>query len=134
MQSLSADMDIGPSEGILEMSGSVLLLSEAGATGLSSGVEIATAGYSTKTQALKPDANTNLMYQRTLIPVINRDVERDIQAGEEFVFVTHVFAISARANSNKRVSGLAGRWADSPLVSLSSEEGVGSNDDCIILD
>ena len=133
MQSLSADMDIGPSEGILEMSGSVLLLSEAGATGLSSGVEIATAGYSMKAQALKPDANTNLMYQRTLIPVISRDIERDIQAGEEFVFVTRVFAVSATANSNRRISSLADRWADSPLLSLSDEEGVGSKDDCIIL-
>ena len=86
-----------------------------------------------KTQALKPDANTNLMYQRTLIPVINQNIERDIQAGEEFVFVTRVFAISASANSNRRVSGLADRWADSPRISLSSEDEVGSKGDCIIL-
>lgn len=131
---LNADMDIGSSEGILETSDSVLMLSVVGASGLSSLMGTESASYSTKAQALKPDANTNLVHQRTLIPVIARDVDRDIQAGEEFVFATRVFAISATANCNRRVGGnLVARWADRPQVSLSNFEEVGPKDDFIIL-
>lgn len=134
MSTLSADMSVGSSEGVLETSDSVLMLSVAGATGLSSGLTTDSASYATKTQALKPDANTNLAHQRTLIPVITRDVERDIQANEEFVFVTRVFAISATANGNRRVSAtLEDRWEDMPRVLLSGSSGANSDDECIIL-
>jgi hypothetical protein len=126
-------MKIGTNEGVVqETSDSILMLSKAGASGLASQHGTDTGKYSTKAQALKPDANTNLAYQRTLIPVIARDVERDIQAGEEFVFITRVFAISATANCNRRVSvSLEDRWADRPLVLLSGSD---EQHDCIILD
>lgn len=133
ISALSGDMKIGTNEGVVqETSDSILMLSKAGASGLASQHGTDTGKYSTKAQALKPDANTNLAYQRTLIPVIARDVERDIQAGEEFVFITRVFAISATANCNRRVSvSLEDRWADRPLVLLSGSD---EQHDCIILD
>jgi hypothetical protein len=131
---LSTDFDIGSSEGVLETSDSILMLSVAGATGIYSQLTNNSASYATKAQALKPDANTNLAHQRTLIPVINRDVERDVQANEEFVFVTRVFAISATANGNRRVSvTLEDRWEDMPQVVLQESNSASSDGECIIL-
>ncbi|OOQ86342.1 hypothetical protein PEBR_21761 [Penicillium brasilianum] len=131
---LSAGLNIGSSEGVLETLDSILMLSVAGATGISSGSTTNSASYATKAQALKPDANTNIAHQRTLIPVITRDVERDIQANEEFVFVTRVFAISATANGNRRVSvTLEDRWEDMPRVVLPESNSSSSDYECIIL-
>jgi hypothetical protein len=131
---LSADIEIGSSEGVLETHDSVLMLSVAGATGLSSGMGNNSASYSTKAHALKPDANTNLVHQRTLIPVITRDIERDIQASEVFLFVTRVFAISSSANCNRRVGGsVEDRWVDRPAVLISGPGGRVFKEDCIVL-
>jgi hypothetical protein len=131
---LSPDIEIGSSEGVLQTPDSVLMLSVVGATGLSSGMGNESASYSTKTQALKPDANTNLVHQRTLIPVIARDVERDIQAGEVFLHVTRVFAISGTANCNRRVGGsVEERWVDRPVVLLLGSDERDPKEDCIIL-
>lgn len=133
---LSPDTEIGSSEGVLKSPDSVLMLSIAGATGISfgMGIESETACYSMKTEALKPDANTNLVHQRTLIPVIARDVERDIQAGEVFVYVTLVFAISGTANRNRRVGGsVEERWVDRPAMLLLGCDERDFKEDCIIL-
>jgi hypothetical protein len=131
---LSPDIEIGSSEGVLETTDSVLMLSVAGATGLSSGMGNESASYSTKAQTLKPDANTNLVHQRSLIPVITRDIVRDIQLGEVFLYVTKVFGISATANSNRRFGGsVEERWVDRPVVLLLGSDEREPKEDCIIL-
>ncbi|KAJ5930939.1 hypothetical protein N7466_006432 [Penicillium verhagenii] len=113
-----SDMIIGTTEGILETDSSVLILSAAGATGLSVlGVDRPSPPIITDASALKPDANTNLVHQRTLIPTITRDLSRDIEPGEEFYFFTGVFAISSAAQSSREVKGsIADRWNDRPQI------------------
>ncbi|KAJ5157101.1 uncharacterized protein N7482_008201 [Penicillium canariense] len=132
---LRTDMDVGSSEGVMETGDSVLMLSVAGASGLAPGVgKDSSACVVTRAHALKPDANTNLAHQRTLIPIITRDIAQDLQAGDEFMFVTRVFASSATANGHRRVRGsLADRWADKPAVSLSTSDDLGSDANCIVL-
>lgn len=123
-------------EGVFEDTTSVLLLSSAGATGLSSGLTDGSLlkDSSIKARALKPDANTNIACQRTLIPTIERDLINDLQVGDEIVFVTRVFAMSASANSNRRVGSLADRWADQPIIDTKDGTGHGDKCDSIILD
>jgi hypothetical protein len=122
-------MTIG-TEGLLEDAESVLILSSAGASGLSSQVAISwpSKGSSIKAQALKPDGNTNIACQRTLIPVIERDSIHGLETGDELVFITRVFAISASANCNRKIDRLADRWRDQPRVSIGEESHEG---DCI---
>lgn len=129
-------IEIGTSEGILETDNSVLILSNPGASGLlAAETEVPFPALSTSASALKPDANTNLVHQRTFIPTITRDASRDIQTGEEFVFVTGVFAISSTANSNRRLGkSVADRWADQPRLAISKLSSIRSGEDFIILD
>jgi hypothetical protein len=132
---IDMNMKIGTSEGILKTNNSVLILSTAGASGLSvNEMEGPFPALSTNASALKPDANTNLVHQRTLIPTIARDISRDIQAAEEFVFFTSVFAVSSTANSNRRSrKSVADRWADRPRLVMSKLFSIPS-EDYIILD
>ncbi|KAJ5652706.1 hypothetical protein N7507_010132 [Penicillium longicatenatum] len=132
---IDSDMKIGTSEGILETDNSVFILSTAGASGLSvNEMEGPSPALFTNASALKPDANTNLVHQRTLIPTIARDISRDIQAGEEFVFVTSIFAVSSTANSNRRSrKSVADRWANQPRLVMSKLFSIPSGD-YIILD
>lgn len=132
IDSVGEDMNIG-TEGLLEEAESVLILSSAGASGISSqeATSCSSKSSSTKAQALKADGNTNIACQRTLIPVIERDSIHGLETGDELVFIARVFAISASANGNRRIEGLANRWRDQPNISIKGET---HEDDCIILD
>lgn len=135
---VDTNMELGTSEGVLETDSSVLVLSMAGASGLLvAETEVSFPALSTNASALKPDANTNLVHQRTLIPTITRDVSRNVQAGEEFIFITSVFAISSTANSNRRSNrrsgkSIADRWADQPRLAISNISSIRSGEDFII--
>lgn len=60
-------------EGVIEQSSNVLICSDAGSSGIYC---LQTQGASTyQAQALKPDSNTNLMWQRTSIPVIRSTLQ-----------------------------------------------------------
>lgn len=118
-KTLSDDVWIG-SEGIYEGTDSTLVLSSAGASG------IRTRYYSSndlvvESKALKPDANTNLVSQRSVIPIASYSVGQDLEAGSEIVIVESVFAISQEVCGGKQatgVSGLKDRWLNYPTVSV----------------
>ncbi|KAJ0426613.1 hypothetical protein BJY00DRAFT_322829 [Aspergillus carlsbadensis] len=88
--------DVGVPEGILELEDdktrSILILSEQGASGIATN----RSGFS-QVSALKPEPNTNLMRQRTLIPLIEHEVD-NIDPDCRLTLVTKVFAISKDAN------------------------------------
>jgi hypothetical protein len=79
----------------------------------------------TSCQALKPDSNTNLACQRTLIPTISHEATGGLAAGTEFLFVEYFFAISALSNGGFKDNGrsLKDRWLDRPTVRLGQESG-----------
>jgi hypothetical protein len=138
------DAVVGMAEGIIEANSdshhSVLILSAAGASGVSTDVitdgrdsaDGVSAPTTTSAYALKPDSNTNLAQPRTLIPVVARDVARDLAAGDYIYAVTSIFAVSADANGGREAStrrSLQERWADKPVISIRADENV--TGDCI---
>jgi hypothetical protein len=100
------DKDIGVAEGVHVSQDSVLILSATGASGLRGAATMAR----TEHEALKPDSNTNLMAQRTLIPVVRHgSLDGDRQ---EAVLVTAVFAVATSQDQSQR--SLRERWMDYP--------------------
>ncbi|KAH9864318.1 hypothetical protein J1614_010252 [Plenodomus biglobosus] len=65
---------------------------------------------------LKPDANTNLIWQRTLIPTVQFELGDAVQ---EAVITTGVFALARTADREARYDGgldLEGLWGDVPVL------------------
>ncbi|KAK7416185.1 hypothetical protein QQX98_005382 [Neonectria punicea] len=109
---------IGKTEGILETEDSVLVLSNAGCSGISTIPVNTPSSWTTSSQALQPDSNTNLAYPRTMIPLLDRSTIRGPKAGDEVIFATGVFAISTSANGGGKASdkSLEARWARKPKI------------------
>jgi hypothetical protein len=125
-------------EGTLENDDGVLICSDAGVSGIKAVcLDIAYGGEHgllemQKGELLKPDANTNLMWQRTLIPTLKLKT-KIIPRGESVVFSSAVFAMSSTSNSNAfggRGSHVAQLWRDLPIVVKQRSE----NRDCILID
>ncbi|SPN99269.1 uncharacterized protein DNG_02306 [Cephalotrichum gorgonifer] len=110
-------------EGILEDQAqrSVLVSSAAGACGVVSETIGRQSTVSSLVAAMKPDSNTNLATQRTLIPAVENAAVGDIETGTVFFLIGNFFAISATANGGWRDDGasLKERWLNRPVVSLS---------------
>lgn len=117
LEKLGGEEAIGSSEGILQTDNGVLILSYAGASGIAIH-RPQHPGITARCSPLKPDSNTSLGYQRSLIPVATHDIIGGLQAGTEIVLVTKVFAISATANGGRRMNtdGIRTRWANSPDI------------------
>jgi hypothetical protein len=124
------DSQIAIAEGTYVDNASSLVLSQAGASGVigtsrvSSGQSIAT-----EHEALKPDSNTNLIAQRTLIPAVRHGVF-DLEQGNEIELVTKVFAVSTPLSKGIRVE----RWLDVPNVCLRGQESKAGSGDVMVLD
>jgi len=124
------DAELGTLEGVFknEAGRSVLVASPAGASGV---VSHSSAKYETEVTTLKPDSNTNLARQRTLIPVIEHSCGSKLVRGSELVFAQSFFAVAAKGRGvahgergEKPDRGLGGsrclveRWADVPDAEL----------------
>ncbi|KAL4965806.1 glycoside hydrolase family 154 protein [Aspergillus stella-maris] len=107
-----------------------LVISHAGVSGILSAVTRRPLGsgqsgpVALEHEALKPDSNTNLMAQRSLIPVAKGEVF-DIGSDEEIEIVTRVFAVTGKdkggsGSTNKRP--LRERWLDAPKVQIAGEK------------
>jgi hypothetical protein len=112
--------DLGEVEGVLQDERSVLILSEQGASGITTNV---LAG--TTVSPLKPEPNTNLMRQRTLIPTIEHTI--DGSGSGEIILVTKVFAISRKANGGWKNQGasLRDRWVNEPVIDMGDTKSNG---------
>ena len=110
-------------EGTVESPNGALICSDVGASGIRSIAlgakgekhlpENATSGG----HVLKPDANTNLMWQRTLIPTIKSET-KTIQQGDGVSFVSAVFAVARTLDKIERYDtmDLQKLWDDVPAI------------------
>ncbi|PVH97595.1 hypothetical protein DM02DRAFT_684607 [Periconia macrospinosa] len=126
IQEFTGDGNSSFPEGIIESQTRVLICSDAGASGirhLASGPTTGTA----EAKVLKPDANTNLMWQRTLIPTVNFQL-KDFSHGSEANFATAVFALARRQGLETLYDSvdIGARWEDAPVVSRTE---TGGNDE-----
>jgi hypothetical protein len=97
-------------DGVLDGANSSLILSSAGVSGIVHLLRGAGKG-----EALKPDSNTNLMFQRSIIPTVRQQYEF-VENEEEMRILVAVFAISRKhvSLSGKDIWKL---WNDRPVVS-----------------
>ena len=130
LDSIGWEAGPGTTEGFIKADDKVLILSKSGCSGIAS-LEIKGSRQHTldiATEAMMPDSNTNLAHSRTLIPVLKRNIARDLAAGDSLIFTTCVFAVSATANSGVGQKGLdiCRRWEDRPFIRLTDETSGGN--------
>lgn len=115
---------------------SALIVSRAGASGIRSislgaGEEKDERG-GAKGVVLKPDSNTNLMCQRTLIPTIQQDIvgvgDRKTDGRGKVTIAVAVFAVNEKLTTLE----ICKRWYDVPQLCLSGSEAQ-VDEDCIVL-
>jgi hypothetical protein len=111
-------------EGTLEVVDGALICSDAGASGVKSIAWMSSAGVVHSSRdvtstgyILKPDANTNLMWQRTLIPTI-RSETRVLKPGDGLTVISAVFAVARTSDkiSHYDALDLQKLWDDVPIV------------------
>ena len=117
---LSDDAFPGHFEGIVSEDRSTLVCSSDGASGVVFDAVSSALQLRISSQALKPDPNTNLVCQRTLIPTGCLDIPGPIPAGLEIILITSVFAVSSHANNglHEDTATLKQRWLDRPAVNV----------------
>ncbi|TVY62642.1 hypothetical protein Focb16_v004350 [Fusarium oxysporum f. sp. cubense] len=116
LDQLGSAAQLGAAEGVFEREDSTVILSVAGASGVTTD-EPTHNQRSTSVSVIKPEANTNLTAPRTLCPIIQHSVS-NLPAGSEVTLVTSVFGISHEANGGRPLSGksLLERWTDRPRL------------------
>ncbi|KAL5046303.1 hypothetical protein BDW71DRAFT_182561 [Aspergillus fruticulosus] len=147
--------NVGEGEGVYMSDSHALVLSQAGASGIISTAVRRRAnepGWSSsgpavliEHEAMKPDSNTNLVSQRTLIPVAKAGLF-DIEAGEEIHLVTKVFSITAKSpkaqggesadrgrDGERTQRSVRERWMDVPKLRIGGVSGE-YGEDAITLD
>ncbi|KAL2845486.1 hypothetical protein BJY01DRAFT_181580 [Aspergillus pseudoustus] len=123
------DQRIGEAQGIHTNSTSTLVLSHAGASGVVGTARVSSGlNVTTEHEALKPDSNTNLIAQRTLIPVVKHEVF-DFEEGNELELVTHIFAASTPLSHETGIEG----WLDVPRVNVRVRASADGEEDFILL-
>ncbi|KAH7314331.1 hypothetical protein BKA65DRAFT_571627 [Rhexocercosporidium sp. MPI-PUGE-AT-0058] len=108
-------------EGISESSTSALIVSSAGASGVRNLALSSSGGtVNVKGEVLKPDANTNLMVSRTLIPTLKVEMNLNKDQDDHSVtIITAVFAVGAR---KLEASEVRRRWEDVPKLGRKASE------------
>lgn len=121
LNTLEDQAEIGHTEGVILTDDSVLIMSRAGASGIVTEHLVEGQGQTT-VEALKPEANTNLLAQRSLIPLIEHTIADVSQEAEDIVLVTKVFAIAGHSTcrNHTKARSLRDRWLDRPILSFGS--------------
>lgn len=126
---LADDAIPGVFEGVSSEAHSTLIASRHGASGIVSQV-LSSLSTTTTTSAMKPDANTNVAQQRTLIPISSCSVIGGLKEGTEIMVVSYVFAIASEANGGcGREADLKKLWLKMPKVEVD-----GSGKEVIVVD
>ncbi|KAF2184032.1 hypothetical protein K469DRAFT_634085 [Zopfia rhizophila CBS 207.26] len=118
-------------EGTLHSSSGALICSSAGASGIKSliindkdSTQVPREGI--QGEILKPDANTNLIWQRTLIPTVKRGPKL-ISKTNAIYFASGIYAVSRGSATDEINDELNSkrRWEDAPVVSREGTASIG---------
>ena len=115
-------------QGTVTTQNSALICSNAGASGIAALNPNSTDHSTTKMYAevLKPDANTNLMWQRTLIPTIRDElcIPPSTTGQPPSEFGSAVFALARTSDREERYAGLSYSelWGDVPVLDTGTGE------------
>ncbi|KAE9372533.1 hypothetical protein N431DRAFT_545155 [Stipitochalara longipes BDJ] len=101
--------------GVLDDETSSLILSPAGVSGIVQ-LRVPSSSASMEGKALKPDSNTNLMFQRSVIPTVKQRYLLE-ESEEKIQSVVAVFAISWK-HVNLSAGEIWELWKDKPVVRL----------------
>ncbi|KAJ4295529.1 hypothetical protein N0V90_007542 [Kalmusia sp. IMI 367209] len=109
-------------EGTQQLSTGALISSNAGASGIRH-IFPANGLSQYNGEVLKPDSNTNLIWQRTLIPTMNMQTQ-PIPASSNVIIVSAVFSIGRRNGLEREYDGIdiGQRWEDVPPVHFQHDE------------
>ncbi|KAF2269999.1 hypothetical protein CC78DRAFT_507576 [Lojkania enalia] len=109
-------------EGTLQNLKGALVCSNAGFSGIKilkilNNSAIKTQSVDVVGEILKPDANTNLIWQRTLIPTVKRSI-MPTTGGEGQLFATGIFAMKRDATSPESCDrrNVKALWEDAPVI------------------
>ncbi|KAG9193915.1 hypothetical protein G6011_03950 [Alternaria panax] len=108
-------------EGTVTSQTSTLICSNAGASGIS----LLGCPGNSHAEVLKPDANTNIMWQRTLIPVIRSEltIPPSTAGAPSVEFGSSVFALARTTDREERYAGLdiSALWTGAPDLEVGTE-------------
>ncbi|RGP63254.1 hypothetical protein FSPOR_8726 [Fusarium sporotrichioides] len=121
-----SDVMPGKFEGIYSDGTSTLISSEDGCSGISIEALLDRSRTPVESYALKPDSNTNIVRQRTLIPATAVSVSEGLVPQQEVWIKSSVFAISSKANGgiSSDASRLRDRWLNRPSIDVASIEQI----------
>ncbi|VUC32925.1 unnamed protein product [Clonostachys rosea] len=120
-------------DGIILTDNSVLVLNDGDASGISIEAS-ARSPLNFSMSAFDPEPNTNLMVPRSLIPLVEYDIEDGFREEEEIILVTKIFAISKKASSTEKPLSRIERWLDAPQVTFAKTGQYTDNDRLIYVD
>jgi len=128
ISSLSTSVSQTFPEATLTTHDGVIVCSDAGASGIrfiDGPAKTSSVTIETRAEILKPDANTNLIWQRTLIPTLNLEATA---GSSNVVFASAVFAVSRTSDREARYAELdiEKLWCDVPVIAA---PGQGCDDD-----
>lgn len=122
---------IGHFDGVVQNSDGVLVLSDSGASGMVMNENIH-EGSSGQILAFQPEANTNIMAPRTLIPLSQQYVRR-LKQGDTLLLVSKVFAIVSQASqAAPEQKLLQARWLDRPMIRYGQSSGLETSDHILV--
>ncbi|RGP78671.1 hypothetical protein FLONG3_3208 [Fusarium longipes] len=116
----------GEFEGIYSDDASTLISSRDGCSGISIEALLDRSKSPVESYALKPDSNTNIVQQRTLIPAASTSISGGLEVQQEVWIKTSVFAVSSKANGGRssNTSSVRNRWLKRPSIAIESLEQI----------
>ncbi|KAF5573624.1 hypothetical protein FPCIR_13911 [Fusarium pseudocircinatum] len=116
----------GRFEGNFSDERSTIISSEAGSSGILTEALFDRQRVDVESYALKSDSNTNIMCQRTLIPVASVGITGRLEPSQELWLKTSVFAVSSNVGEGRQgdVAGLKERWSRPPTIEVESFEQI----------
>ncbi|KAJ4259719.1 hypothetical protein NW762_007650 [Fusarium torreyae] len=117
----------GKFEGVVSNENSTIISSKDGSSGIT--IEALSNGEKTPVSSfvLKPDSNTNIVRQRTLIPAVSVGMIGGLAENTEILLNSSVFAISSNHKGEESYANgtsLKERWAAHPSIDLGSFDKV----------
>ncbi|KNA99729.1 hypothetical protein FOXG_03544 [Fusarium oxysporum f. sp. lycopersici 4287] len=116
----------GSFEGNFSDERSTIVSSKAGSSGILTEALFDRQRVDVESFALKPDSNTNIVCQRTLIPVASVGIIGKIEPSQEVWLKSSVFAVSSNVGEGRQgdAASLKERWSRCPTIEVESFEQI----------